>query len=154
MTKMNNVMYTYLIFDKLSMVIMNYDLFTIRYGEFQVMWKLTKLLIKCLTTLKFSMFSETLYLLIEHSYKYHTITSQQDDPQWKFLSSAILFCYHCVQFALKAVIFLLIASDFLWGCKAYLVKWMINIKKINMIFQIQTWKRNYSCPIFLITYIF
>ena len=94
-------------------------------------------LIKSLSSLKLSMFSETLYLIIEHSYKYHSITSQQQDPHRKFLSSAPLFCYHCVQFALKAVFYLLIASNYLWGCKADTLIWITDIKESKRYFRLK-----------------
>ena len=62
---------------------------------------------------------ETIYLLILQSYKYHSITKEEDNPKWHILSSALLFSYHCVQFALEVIIISLIAYSYQLGCKYY-----------------------------------
>ena len=73
--------------------------------------------INMFTMTKCTLFKETIYQLILHSYKYHSIASEQDGPEQNVIQTILLFFYHCVQLVMEVIIILLVAYNLISGGK-------------------------------------
>ena len=97
--------------------------------------------------IKLPIFLETIYLLILQSYKYQNIAKEQGNPEKSILSSALLFSYHCVQFALEVIIISLLAYSHQWGCKYHCTVVNFPYLKSKSSFRFESGLWVLSCPL-------